>query len=205
MFGAIHGSTQSLSDQHPSYEEATVLWNTYVQNVEPLCKVLHVPTVAKLVDTIAKQPAAASKSVECLLFAIYYIAVFSMSDADCLQQFNQTKTQKMSRYRTAVCQALVNASWLKTTAMPVLQAYTLFLIAMRTQVDSHTFWILTGVAIRLAQRMGLHRDGESLGLPPFEVQMRRRLFWQLLPLAMRARSAALGSPYRLLAGIPSHR
>ncbi|KAH1447149.1 Transcription factor vrtR1 [Aspergillus fumigatus] len=182
VFGAIHGSTQSLSDQHPSYEEATVLWNTYVQNVEPLCKVLHVPTVAKLVDTIAKQPAAASKSVECLLFAIYYIAVFFMSDADCLQQFNQTKTQKMSRYRTAVCQALVNASWLKTTAMPVLQAYTLFLIAMRTQVDSHTFWILTGVAIRLAQRMGLHRDGESLGLPPFEVQMRRRLFWQLLPL-----------------------
>ncbi|EDP48329.1 hypothetical protein CNMCM8689_003409 [Aspergillus fumigatus] len=164
VFGAIHGSTQSLSDQHPSYEEATVLWNTYVQNVEPLCKVLHVPTVAKLVDTIAKQPAAASKSVECLLFAIYYIAVFSMSDADCLQQFNQTKTQKMSRYRTAVCQALVNASWLKTTAMPVLQAYTLFLIAMRTQVDSHTFWILTGVAIRLAQRMGLHRDDATAAL-----------------------------------------
>lgn len=66
--------------------------------------------------------------------------------------------------------------------MPVLQAYTLFLIAMRTQIDSHTFWILTGIAIRLAQRMGLHRDGENLGLPPFEVQMRRRLFWQLLPL-----------------------
>lgn len=88
----------------------------------------------------------------------------------------------MSRYQSAVIQALVNASWLKTTAMSILQAYTLFLIALRTQIDSHTFWILTGIAIRLAQRMGLHRDGESLGLPPFEVQMRRRLFWQLLPL-----------------------
>jgi hypothetical protein len=182
VFGAILGSTQSLTNQHPSYEEATKLWNTYVQNVEPLCKVLHVPTVAKMVDTVAKQPAVALKSDECLLFAIYYFAVFSMSEADCLQQFKQTKNHLMSRYRTAVCQALVNASWLKTTAMPVLQAYTLFLIAMRTQIDSHTFWILTGIAIRLAQRMGLHRDGESLGLPPFEVQMRRRLFWQLLPL-----------------------
>lgn len=30
--------------------------------------------------------------------------------------------------------------------------------------------------------MGLHRDGEKLGLPPFYVQMRRRLFYQLLPL-----------------------
>jgi hypothetical protein len=31
-----------------------------------------------------------------------------------------------------------------------------FLIAMRTQIDSHTFWILIGIAVPLAQRMGLH-------------------------------------------------
>ncbi|KAF7118657.1 hypothetical protein CNMCM5793_008195 [Aspergillus hiratsukae] len=180
--GAILGSTQSLIEKHPSYEEATKLWNAYVQNVEPLCKVLHVPTIAVMVHTVAKQPAAASKSDECLLFVIYYFAVFSMSDDDSLQEFNQSRNHLMSRYRTAVFQALVNASWLKTTEMPVLQAYTLFLVAMRTQIDAHTFWILTGITIRLAQRMGLHRDGENLGLPPFEVQMRRRLFWQLLPL-----------------------
>lgn len=30
--------------------------------------------------------------------------------------------------------------------------------------------------------MGLHHDGEALGLLPFDVQMRRRLFWQLIPL-----------------------
>lgn len=30
--------------------------------------------------------------------------------------------------------------------------------------------------------MGIHRDGEKLGLPPFEVQMRRRLFYQMVPL-----------------------
>ncbi|GFF32089.1 activator of stress genes 1 [Aspergillus udagawae] len=180
--GAILGSTQTLTEQHPSYEEAMKLWSAYVQNVDPLCKVLHVPTVAKLVDTVAKEPTVASKSDECLLFVIYYFAVFSMSDADCLQEFNQTRNHLMSRYRSAVCQALINASWLKTTSMPVLQAYTLFLVALRTQIDSHTFWILTGIAVRLAQRMGLHRDGENLGLSPFEVQMRRRLFWQLLPL-----------------------
>lgn len=104
--GAILGSTQSLTEQHPSYEEATKLWNAYVQNVEPLCKVLHVPTVVKMVDTVSKQPAAASKSDECLLFVIYYFAVFSMSDADCLQEFNKSRNHLMSRYRTAVYQAL---------------------------------------------------------------------------------------------------
>ncbi|KAL4980815.1 hypothetical protein BDW66DRAFT_38252 [Aspergillus desertorum] len=180
--GVINGNTHSLLHQHPSVEEAAKLWTAYVQNVEPLCKVLHVPTVARMVDVISKQPAAASKSDECLVFVIYYFAVFSMAETDCLQEFNIPRNSLMTKYRAAFCQALVNASWLKTTEMPVLQAYTLFLIAMRTQMDPQTFWILTGIAIRLAQRMGLHRDGENLGLPPFMVQMRRRLFWQLLPL-----------------------
>ncbi|KAL9032623.1 MAG: hypothetical protein Q9214_007889, partial [Letrouitia sp. 1 TL-2023] len=35
------------------------------------------------------------------------------------------------------------------------------------------------VAVRIAQRMGLHQDEEKLGLPPFDVQMRRRLFYKL--------------------------
>ncbi|CAG8217212.1 unnamed protein product [Penicillium salamii] len=180
--GTILRSTQSLAELHPTHDEAAQLWRAYLRNVEPLCKILHVPTVAKMYEVVSKHPAAASKNDECLLFVIYYFAVFSMSDADCLREFNQSRARLLSRYQTTIVQALINASWLKTTAMPILQAYTLFLIALRTQLDSHTFWILTGIAIRLAQRMGLHRDGESLGLPPFEVQMRRRLFWQLLPL-----------------------
>ncbi|KAJ5346455.1 hypothetical protein N7541_008937 [Penicillium brevicompactum] len=179
---ATVGNMQSLTSLHPTYEEASKLWQVYITNVEPLCKILHVPTVTKMFDAVSEHPATASKNDECLMFVIYYFAVFSMSDADCLHEFNHSRAQLLSRYQTTVIQALVNASWLKTTSMPILQAYTLFLIASRTQIDSHTFWILTGIAIRLAQRMGLHRDGESLGLPPFEVQMRRRLFWQLLPL-----------------------
>ena len=39
-----------------------------------------------------------------------------------------------------------------------------------------------GVAIRSAERMGLHRDGTFLGLSPFETERRRRLWWQLQQL-----------------------
>lgn len=38
------------------------------------------------------------------------------------------------------------------------------------------------MVIRIAQKMGLHRDGESLGLGPFESEMRRRLWWQIIML-----------------------
>lgn len=32
----------------------------------------------------------------------------------------------------------------------------------------------------MAQKMGLHKDGETLGLSPFETEMRRRVWWQIL-------------------------
>lgn len=41
---------------------------------------------------------------------------------------------------------------------------------------------MTGTAVRIGQAIGLHRDGASLGLPPFEVEMRRRLWWQIMML-----------------------
>lgn len=46
-------------------------------------------------------------------------------------------------------------------------------------------WIHCGTAIRLGQRIGLHRDGSSLGLSPFETEMRRRLWWQIVVLDTR--------------------
>ncbi|PWY96234.1 mitogen-activated protein kinase [Aspergillus sclerotioniger CBS 115572] len=170
--GALLGVSQELGHYHPTHQDAMKLWEAYINNVEPLCKVLHIPTTGKMIEA----------AQECLLFSIYHFAVFSMTDEDCVYNFGQSRSTLLARYQFALRQSLVNASWLKTTEMPVMQAYVLFLIAMRTQIDPHTFWIWTGVAIRIAQRMGLHRDGEALGLSAFEVQMRRRLFWQLLPL-----------------------
>lgn len=38
---------------------------------------------------------------------------------------------------------------------------------------------LIGIAVRIAQRLGLHRDAEQFNLAPFEVELRRRLWWQL--------------------------
>ena len=57
---------------------------------------------------------------------------------------------------------------------------------MRQELDARTLWNLSGVATRIAQGMGAHRDGTILGLPPFETEMRRRLWWQLNLLEFKA-------------------
>ncbi|RFU29030.1 hypothetical protein B7463_g7326, partial [Scytalidium lignicola] len=51
--------------------------------------------------------------------------------------------------------------------------------AVRDIYEPRAVWSLTGVAVRIAQGMGLERDGIYLGLPPFETEMRRRIWWQL--------------------------
>ncbi|KAK7749680.1 hypothetical protein SLS53_000259 [Cytospora paraplurivora] len=182
LSGALLGISQDMLGFHPVPDHAPQLWAIHVSNVEPLCKVLHIPTTARLIETVSQRPATATKAQECLLFSIYHFAIFSLDNAECQLNFGQPRSALLEKYEYATRQALVNASWLKTTDLSVLQACVLFLIAMRGRVDPHTFWILTGVAVRIAQRMGLHRDGESLGLSPYDVELRRRLFWQLVPL-----------------------
>lgn len=135
-----------------------------------------------MIEQLVRQPEDASKEDECLLFAIYHFAAHSMSDEECLLEFDLTRSDLLSRFSYAFRQALVNASWLKTTDMTVLQALVLHLIATRLTSDPHTYWIMTGVAVRIAQRMGLHHDRQDTELSAFDVEMRRRLFWQLIPL-----------------------
>jgi hypothetical protein len=61
------------------------------------------------------------------------------------------------------------------------------------RLDRHGAWILNGVVLRIAQKMGLHRDGEFLGLSPFESEMRRRVWWQILLLdTISALTSGLG-------------
>lgn len=40
--------------------------------------------------------------------------------------------------------------------------------------------MLSATVMRIAQKMGYHRDGEHLNLPPFETEMRRRIWWQII-------------------------
>lgn len=47
-------------------------------------------------------------------------------------------------------------------------------------------WVLNGLAIRLAQSIGLHRDGKDFNLSPFDSEIRRRLWWHLLAKDARA-------------------
>lgn len=136
--GALLGQFQDLLEFHPSHEHAMKLWEMHVQNAEPICRISHVPTTTKMVEAVSQQPSTATKAQECHLFAIYHFAVYTMTDDNCLREFGQSRNVLLPRYEHAQRQALVNASWLKTTEMPVLQALLLLLICGRGDIGRRT-------------------------------------------------------------------
>lgn len=53
-------------------------------------------------------------------------------------------------------------------------------LTLQRDHDRHVSWIISGMVLRIAQKMGYHRDGDSLGLTPFETEMRRRIWWHMV-------------------------
>lgn len=47
-------------------------------------------------------------------------------------------------------------------------------------------WTMIGLAMRIAHGFGLHQDGDGRAFSAFEAEMRRRTWWQILALDMKA-------------------
>lgn len=103
-----------------------------------------------------------------------------------MANFNVSKDDLLRQYRFALEQSLARANFLHTSELVVLQAFAIFLLVVRRVDDSRFCWTLTGLVVRMAQGMGLHRDGSQFDLTPFETEMRRRVWWAILALDLRS-------------------
>lgn len=146
-------SSVSLLDYHPTYETATRLWRAYVDNVDPLVKVVHVPTMQKILQRSAAQPSGISRPLEALLFSIYHFSVTSSSEEESIKNFGEARATLLARYDAALRQALANAQWLRSVNIQVMQAFLLYLLSVRSTYDPSSFWILTGKSIAVLRSL----------------------------------------------------
>ncbi|KAK7456599.1 C6 zinc finger protein [Colletotrichum acutatum] len=71
---------------------------------------------------------------------------------------------------------------------------SLYQVAIPDRESAHANWIMSGVCIRSAQRLGLHRDGSQLGISPFQTELRRRVWWNIVLLDFRFAMASGFNP-----------
>ncbi len=183
---SFNSSARSLREFHPSLEQIPMYWEIYKENVDPLIKIFHRPCAEETILEASQNLDHVSKPLEVMMFAIYFAVVTSLSAEECMTLFAFEKQAGLKKYRFAFEQALARASFLSTQELVVLQSFALFLNCVRRYDDSRYVWTLTGLLIRLAQALGIHRDGAKFGISPFQTEMRRRLWWQICTLDVRA-------------------
>ena len=181
--GYIFGMQQpNLDDDaaarlHPLPSQIMFLWQTYLDNVDPFIKILDTTAVTKTIHSLGLET---GPEMESMVLAISLAAIVSLSDQDVVVNFAQPKAQILKNYRLGTEAALARSEFLVSKSLTVVQAFVIYLSVLPHAGLRQAAWPLTGLLLRVATALGLHRDGSHQPQMSFlEAEMRRRLWWQI--------------------------
>ncbi len=105
------------------------LWQIYIDNVDPLLKVTHTPSLQGRIVAATANLASVDHNLEALMFSIYCVAIHSLSQIDCEEIFSSSKTELLELYHPACEQALLNSAILRTSDRDCLTAFLLYMVS----------------------------------------------------------------------------
>jgi len=119
----------SLRLLHPDPSQILKVWQAYLQNINPMVKLFHAPTIEQLISEATPNLDEIPRNLEALLFGIYCIVLESLTDEECVSNFGVAKSAARQKFRSGAQCALMNASLMKSSDIMVLQAFVLFLVS----------------------------------------------------------------------------
>ena len=129
---------------HPQTVQIFQLWQVYLDNVNPLLKVTHIPTLQPRIIRAASEILNIKPDFEALMFSIYCIAVSSLTEDNCQSMFASSQADLLARYQLGCQQALQNSRFLRCTNRDCLTAFYLYLVSLSVAY-SHPFLITVGL------------------------------------------------------------
>jgi hypothetical protein len=126
----VAGLVPSVLLAHPPAPLPHALCEAYLANVDPVFKVLHAPSLrAHLLHGapyLTYQPD--EPVVAALDFVVYYAALTTLNEDQCLSMLQRTKTEALLQYRNMAEAALAQADYLVTTDLTTMQALVIYLV-----------------------------------------------------------------------------
>lgn len=178
----------TLIDYLPSKNAADRLVAQYFHAVHCVARAVHRPTFEAQYTLFWGQIATGTEPIpsqQAIVFAAMFSAAVSMSEDQVSQQFGTSKAALVDSLRSGTEFALSKANFLRTTKTDTMQAFVMYLIPLVRSEVSRAHSALVGTAIRLAECMGLHRDGSHYNMTAVEIHVRRTIWHQLCFLDMR--------------------
>lgn len=69
-----------LKPLHPLPSQIPFIWQVYQENVDPILKIIHVPTMSKTIKELRHNLDSLTPSTEALMFSIYYASITSLDE-----------------------------------------------------------------------------------------------------------------------------
>lgn len=136
VLGLTPSSSSGIIHLHPPPENIYKLWGVYLDNINPMTKIIHRPSLEKQLVKASQDLENIPRGLECLMFAIYTCAVGSMEEDDCEKMFGESRKTLFSRYRTGCRRALAKAKFLGTGDLMVCQSFVLYVVSSIAEVGS---------------------------------------------------------------------
>lgn len=144
--GAAEGLVFDGLNLYPDSRLALQLWNVYVHSVDPVLKILHIPTVQSTVITTILDPKSAQPSTLALTFAIFYAAVTVLchnnDDDNEHIDLPYKKQELLDLYKVSLDRLLTVPNLMNCPEMAALQALAIYAVSTAHRIYHVTHTIL---------------------------------------------------------------
>ncbi|KUI65811.1 hypothetical protein VM1G_02514 [Cytospora mali] len=168
------------SVSHPEQAHIIRLWQIYLDNINPLVKVTHTPTLQPRIIDASSNMANVNPTLEALILSICCVSVLSLTEDECRTLFQSPRTNLLARYQSACNKALLSCHAWRGGDIEGLTAVYLYLLSVRHRTGPRSLSCMLAVAIRMAKRIGIHSESAYTGCTALEAETRRRLWWSLV-------------------------
>ncbi|KAF7184131.1 hypothetical protein CNMCM7691_004690 [Aspergillus felis] len=186
LIGAVSPDSLALAKYHPTPGEAELLMSIFFENVNPFVRVLNKNAFQSDMQRYRTGKHPQPELVDSLLFSIYGLAVMSLESQNAVDMFGLPKEWLLDKYQEAQEIALHRLNFIHSSEPAVFQNFLYYLVFLFERGSYRTATTLLGLAVRIAQRIGLHKDPSWFSYSPWMSEWRRRLWNQLILLEQRA-------------------
>lgn len=197
LFGAMKATSRAeIMSSFPSKYTTDMLIARYFNCYDPATHFLHGPTFQAQYNKHWEDPSQTCIVWIGMLFAMMRLAMLSYyREGDEPPEFRGKSLDMAGTFRNLVAMCLTLADY--TKPYPYLiecLAFHLHGDFCQTKEADVSVWVLNGVIVRLAMRMGYHRDSKAFpNITPFQGEMRRRV-WSFVRQADLLFSCQVGLP-----------
>ncbi|KAL2803121.1 hypothetical protein BJX63DRAFT_412957 [Aspergillus granulosus] len=188
IFGQVSVGT-GLTGHIPPRQIADRLLDQYWSAVHPVARIVHRPFFAQRYETLweyIENGQQVNASLSAIVSAVLLSAAVSMSDEQVLETWNTSRAALQNQLKVGTEIALSSAQALRSTRLEVLQALIAYMLATSVEQITRAHSILSGMLVRQAECMGLHRDPTEFGFSPVECQVRRLIWYQVCYLDLKS-------------------